>query len=122
MDGQVQQRLAAYWRGELRRFRSLTRLRAQDRAWSSVRAHLKGEDDGLVSVKPELLRIPDIASLLAQHGDGGFDALRARECTGRPLGNADFIAGLERILGRPVAKRAPGRKSNARNDKQGLLF
>ena len=29
---------------------------------------------------------------------------------------------LKPYLGRPVAKRAPGRKSNARDDKQGLLF
>jgi hypothetical protein len=32
------------------------------------------------------------------------------EQTGRPLGTTDFIAGLERILGRPIARRAPGRK------------
>ena len=95
---------------------------AQHWAWSSVGAHLKGEDDGLVSVKPVLSRIPDFANLLAQPGDGGFDALRACESTGRPLGNADFIAGLERILGRPLAKRAPGRKPKARDDKQGRLF
>jgi putative transposase len=31
--------------------------RAQDWAWSSVRAHLKGEDDGLVVVRPLLDRI-----------------------------------------------------------------
>lgn len=39
-----------------------------------------------------------------------FAALRGTETTGRPLGNADFIAGLERLLGRPIARRAPGRK------------
>jgi Flp pilus assembly protein TadD len=42
-----------------------------------------------------------------------FRALRSSEGSGRPLGNADFIADLERLLGRPVARRAPGRKSKS---------
>jgi putative transposase len=37
-------------------------------------------------------------------------AIRAAELTGRPLGTADFVADLERLLGRPIARRAPGRK------------
>jgi hypothetical protein len=43
-------------------------------------------------------------------GEAAFAALRSAETTGRPLGNADFIEGLERLLGRPIARRAPGRK------------
>ncbi|HEY2177373.1 MAG TPA: hypothetical protein VGH15_02225 [Caulobacteraceae bacterium] len=39
-----------------------------------------------------------------------FKSLRASEGSGRPLRNADFIAGLGCLLGRPIAKRAPGRK------------
>jgi|GEM_PF-3894175 len=39
-----------------------------------------------------------------------FGRLRAAESTGRPLGTAEFVAHLERRLGRPVARRAPGRK------------
>ena len=42
-----------------------------------------------------------------------FSALRLSEGTGRPLGAADFVADLERLLGRPVARRAPGRKPSA---------
>jgi len=38
------------------------------------------------------------------------------------VGNAEFIAGLERILGRRFAKRAPGRKPRSRDDKQIVLF
>jgi len=37
-------------------------VRPEDWPWSSVRAHLKGEDDGLVSVKPLLDRVGDFAS------------------------------------------------------------
>jgi len=39
-----------------------------------------------------------------------FTELRRAEATGRPLGTADFVAERERLLGRPIAKRAPGRK------------
>jgi putative transposase len=38
--------------------------RAQDWPWSSVRAHLAGEDDGLVTVKPSLDRVRDFRTLL----------------------------------------------------------
>lgn len=37
-------------------------------------------------------------------------ALRSAERIGRPLANKDFIDGLERVLGRAVARRAPRRK------------
>lgn len=82
-----------------------------DWPWSSVRAHLACVDDELVTVRPLLDRIPHFAELIATDADDeGYTALRAAEQTGRPLGNADFIAGLERILGRRIARRAPGRK------------
>jgi putative transposase len=85
--------------------------RSEDWKWSSVRAHLDGRDDGLAVVKPLLDRIPDFAALIANNGDdASFAALRAAEHTGRPLGNKDFIEGLERILGRRISRRAPGRK------------
>ncbi|MGH6889820.1 MAG: transposase [Rhizomicrobium sp.] len=85
--------------------------RAEDWAWSSVRAHLDGKDDGLVKVGPVLDRVHDFAALIAKPADdSAFAALRAAEQTGRPLGTADFIHGLERILGRPIARGAPGRK------------
>jgi putative transposase len=92
--------------------------RAEEWPWSSVRAHLAGRDDELVSVAPVLRIAPDIAALLAPHGDdeASFAPLRAAEGTGRPLGNAAFIAGLERILGRRIARRAPGRKPQTPSD------
>lgn len=58
-----------------------------------------------------LSRVNDFAALIERDAEGAeFSALRSAELTGRPLGNAAFIAGLERVLGRPVARRAPGRK------------
>jgi len=84
--------------------------KAEEWAWSSVAAHLAGEDDELVQVRPVLDRVACFADLLEddEANDGAFGALRSSEGTGRPLGNADFIAGLERVLGRPIARRAPG--------------
>ncbi len=85
--------------------------RAEEWKWSSVRAHLEGKDDGLATVGPVLDRVPDFAALIAAlDTEAGFAALRAAEQTGRPLGSQDFIEGLERLLGRRIARRAPGRK------------
>jgi len=84
---------------------------AQAWPWSSVRAHLQGQDDGLVTVQPVLDRVERFADLVATDlEEPAFGRLRAAESTGRPLGTAEFVADLERRLGRPVARRAPGRK------------
>src|SRR5271169_5607814 len=90
--------------------------RAEDWPWSSVRAHVNGADDGLVTVRPVLDRIPHFAELLSTTEDQGFGDLRLAEGSGRPLGTADFVTGLERLLGRPIARRAPGRKPTASVD------
>ncbi len=92
--------------------------RAEEWAWSSARAHLAGRDDALVTVAPVLSRVADFAALIAPdvRDEEAFARLRASEGTGRPLGNSDFIAGLERILGRPIARRAPGRKPKVADD------
>lgn len=97
--------------------------RAEDWRWSSVRAHLAGRDDELVTVKPLLDRAGDFAMLLQCGRDDSahFAALRDSEGTGRPLGNADFIAGLEQLLGREIARRAPGRKPAPPHDQPDLL-
>jgi hypothetical protein len=47
---------------------------------------------------------------------------RAAELTGRPLGNADFIVGLERVLNRPIARRAPGRRPKQQSGDQMKLI
>ena len=69
-------------------------------------------------------RVPDFESLIApDDGDErAFANIRAAEGTGRPLGNAQFIEGLERILGRTIARRAPGRKRKSGDDDTPLLL
>jgi putative transposase len=41
-------------------------LRPEDWPWSSAKAHLAGQDDGLVSTRPLLERIGDFAAFLAE--------------------------------------------------------
>jgi putative transposase len=97
--------------------------RASDWAWSSVRAHLAGEDDGLVRVRPVLDRVERFADLIESDAeDPAFAVLRAAEQTGRPLGAPDFVADLERRLGRPIARRPPGREPTARPEDQAELW
>jgi REP-associated tyrosine transposase len=81
---------------------------AVDWAWSSAQAHLVGRDDGLVTVRPVLDRVSCFSDLLLEDRDESFAALRRAESTGRPVGTAEFVTGLERVLGRRIARRAPG--------------
>ena len=96
--------------------------------WASTAAHLSGQEDGLVALKPLLERMPDFAErLAAAEADSAgemraFQGLRSSEATGRPAGNAEFVAGLERLLGRPLARRAPGRKPMRAPPDQPTLF
>jgi putative transposase len=83
---------------------------AEDWPWSSVRAHLAGRDDTLAKVDPVLELMPDFSELLKQDCDQTFAVLRRAERTGRPAGPEEFVVGLEHLLGRPIARRSPGRK------------
>jgi putative transposase len=91
--------------------------RAQDWRWSSVGAHLAGEDDALVTVGPALERIADFAAFLAEDIDEAkaYASLRKAESIGRPIGDADWIAALERRTGRRLApaKRGPKPRENS---------
>ena len=97
--------------------------RAQDWRHSSVGAHLAGRDDGLVTVGPVQERAPHFADLLIPDGfEEDFSRLRRSELIGRPLGDAGFVAAIERRLGRVLApgKRGPkpkGKPAGKRNRK-----
>ena len=86
--------------------------RATDWRWSSVRAHLGWvAGDGLRAIGPVLERFPDLATRIAAGEDPArSDRLRKAEMIGRPVGSADFIAGLERRSGRPLRPEKPGPK------------
>lgn len=84
--------------------------RAQDWRWSSVRAHLRGKDEGLTALTPVLKRFPDFADMITSEPEADlFAALRAAESIGRPLGNDRFLDRIERRTGRILkpGKRGP---------------
>ena len=91
--------------------------RAEDWQWSSVRAHLAGEDDELVRVAAALERYGSFADFLGTpaHYADAWRALRQSETTGRPLGSADWIEALEARTGRTLTpqKRGPKPKNSA---------
>jgi len=85
--------------------------RAEDWPWSSVRAHLDGRDDALLTPEP-------LAQRLEGRMDGFFDVdvqeeglrrLRQASLTGRPLGAADWVKALEAATGRALADPPVGR-------------
>ena len=85
--------------------------RPQDWSWSSVRAHLDGRDDALVTVGPLLDRLGRVTALIDTEPEAtALARLRAAETTGRPLGSDDFVSRLETLMQRRLRRQAPGRK------------
>jgi putative transposase len=84
--------------------------------WSSAHAHLKGQDDGLVRVKPMLDRIDNWSAYLSSNNDTSeIDTIRRHTRTGRPLGSSHFINKLEQLSGKPIAPKRPGPKPSPSN-------
>jgi len=85
--------------------------RAEQWPWSSARAHLAGEDDRLVEVAPVLERYGDFARFLGDAEDHqATRALRLAETTGRPVGSAEWVSGIEQRSGRVLSPRKRGPK------------
>jgi putative transposase len=86
--------------------------RAEDWPWSSVRAHLAGADDGLVSVAPLLERCGgQFSELIAtEPAPQLMAAFRGAETIGRPLGSPAFLDRLARLVGRDPRPAKRGRK------------
>ena len=71
--------------------------RARDWRWSSTRAHLPGQRDGLTALAPIRARFPRFAELLDDELETDlFARLRAAESIGRPLGDDRFLTRIER--------------------------
>jgi putative transposase len=91
--------------------------RAEDWPWSSTRAQLAGEDDELATVAPLRGLIPDFAAILAMPTDAAtMTQIERAPAIGRPLGRPEWIAMLERRLGRPLARAKPGPKPRVERD------
>jgi putative transposase len=86
---------------------------ARDWKWSSVRAHLAGEDDEITRVAPGLARTGDFSAFLEQaHDDGQFEQLRRAEIVGRPIGSKRFLETLEKQFDRKLQIQKPGRRKS----------
>ena len=84
--------------------------RPEEYSWSSARAHLTGQDDDLVTVKPLLKMVDDWRKFLSSSSTEEVNALiRRHEQTGRPLGSAKFIHRLENKLSRILIPQKGGR-------------
>lgn len=98
--------------------------KATDYRWSSAAAHTGGSDpNGLLDLEwwrenwgsgnwSETLRGDETGSAVNE--------IRRATYTGRPLGGAEFIAGLERQLGRRLARQRGGRPKKAAEDARQL--
>ena len=84
----------------------------EDWIWSSAQAHLRGEDDGLVSVNPMLARISNWReSLQSDERINMQQRIRENTRTGRPGGSEAFLNKLESQTKRTLRKGKPGPKS-----------
>jgi len=81
--------------------------------WSSARAHMEGRGDALIAPGgPLTAEVTDWRAFLAAEEDEAMlERLRRHGRTGRPLGDAGFIARLEADLGRRLRRRKPGPKA-----------
>lgn len=90
--------------------------RAEEWRWSSARAHVSGEGDGLTDLGATAGLHRDWRAMLRdglEAGDGEDGQLAALEAslrTGRPLGDAGFVERLEGLTGRVLARQRPGPK------------
>jgi putative transposase len=83
--------------------------RAEDYYWSSARAHVFREKDGLLTDCFMTSSIPDWRTYLREETDDSDKKLiKSHIQTGRPLGDDKFIDKLEKISGRSLRKKKPG--------------
>lgn len=91
-------------------------IRPEDYPWSSCRAHVCGQNDGLI-VGERLFDENDremYRRFLTQQDPEAEREIRAKTSTGRPLGNEDFMVELESALSRKILPGRPGRPKKAR--------
>lgn len=88
---------------------------AADWPWSSARAHLTGDPDGVTDLRPMKDRLPSSAGLfdLLETDVAAFDALRKAESIGRPVGDEAFLDRIARQTGKAVKPQKRGRRRKA---------
>lgn len=82
--------------------------RAAEWPWSSLRAHLLGSPDPLLTPRPLADRIGDLAAFFATDGDSpNYSALRNASVNGRPLGSQAWLKALGLGQGRIRRRGCP---------------
>lgn len=83
---------------------------ALDWPWSSARAHLTGEADGVTDLAPIRDRLPSTQGLfdLAEHDLAAFERLRRAESIGRPVGDDRFLDRIGELTARTLKPRRRG--------------
>ncbi len=108
--------LAAARYVELNPVRAKLAVAPSEYRWSSVRAHLKGKDDGLVRVGPLLEMAGSWRRLLTSAvSEEELREFREHERTGRVLGSEEFQERLEKKLGRVLRRQKPGPKKASKH-------
>ena len=89
---------------------------AIDWPWSSARAHLTGEPDGVTDLRPTQDRLSSPAGLfdLLETDIATFNALRKAESIGRPVGGEAFLDRIAGHIGNDVRPRKRGRAAKAK--------
>jgi len=94
---------------------------AGDWPWSSTPAHLRRENDGLVTVRPLLDRVESFAEFLQMPADTErVAALTKGQTIGRPLMDDQELGELEKRLGRTLRPGKRGRPPLQKNDPRQL--
>jgi len=93
--------------------------RAEDWPWSSAAAHVSGGDDGVAETAwlAELTAgwVCTWGEYLRDEDERAFaESMRRHERAGRPLGAKAFVRKLERLLGRALLPKKPGRPRKAK--------
>lgn len=85
--------------------------------WSSARAHIAGRDDALVTVRPLLERVNDVARFLSDGVDPELEQTLAKgQSVGRPLMDDDQLARLEKRMKRRLRPAQRGRPRKIRKE------
>ncbi len=91
--------------------------RADGWRWSSARAHISGDADGLTDIAALSSSVRNWSAMLKNGLEAGDDsavaAIERAMRNGRPLGNADWLGMLERTTGRRLAPQRRGPKTTA---------
>ncbi len=83
---------------------------AEEWPWSSARGHLGDASDSLLACEPMQRRILNWRQYLSEETDHELvDRIRKKTRSGQAAGNAGFVEKLERLTGRDLRPRKPGR-------------